>query len=69
VAASVAVVAVLSLQSIRQQDPAAVAPVAIAPVPENYIRAGNTPPAAANGVEQVLDVYIVNHNEYAVNRD
>ena len=68
VAASVAVVAVLSLQSIRQEDPAAVAPVAIAPVPENYIRAGNTPPAAANGVEQVLDVYIVNHNEYAVNR-
>ncbi|HYQ71091.1 MAG TPA: sigma-E factor negative regulatory protein [Gammaproteobacteria bacterium] len=67
VAASVAVVAVLSLQSIREEQPDA-APV-LASAPENdgtYLRADIPPPAAP--LSQGLDVYLVNHNEYAVNR-
>lgn len=68
-AASVAVVAVLSLQSVRQQDPAATPALATAPAATDYIRAENTPPPVArhNGAPG-LDVYLVNHNEYAVNR-
>lgn len=67
VAASVAVVAVVSLQSVRQEDPAATAAVASAPTVDSYIRAENapTPLAPARG----LDVYLVNHNEFAVNRN
>lgn len=67
-AASVAVVAVLSLQSVRQQDPAATT-VATAPEAGDYIRAGNNPPPVAqHNSARGLDVYLVNHNEYAVNR-
>jgi hypothetical protein len=65
-AASVAVVAVVSLQTMHQQDPAATPSVATAPTVDSYIRAENapTPVVPARG----LDVYLVNHNEYAVNR-
>jgi sigma-E factor negative regulatory protein RseA len=68
-AASVAVVAVLSLQSVRQQDPAAPPAIAKAPGVDDYIRAGNAPaPVARRNSARGLDVYLVNHNEYAVNR-
>ena len=64
-AASVAVVGVLSLQSARQQAPE----IASAPGVNDYIRADNTPaPAAPRNSARGLDVYLVNHNEYAVNR-
>lgn len=67
VAASVAVVAVVTLQAVRQEDPASMPAVATAPGVENYIRAENAPlpPAVpARG----LDVYLVNHNEFAATR-
>jgi len=66
VAASVAVVAVLSLQSVRQETPSASPTLATAPV--------DAPPLLANtasnvfGDVQNLDVYLVNHNEFAANR-
>jgi sigma-E factor negative regulatory protein RseA len=67
-AASVAVVAVLSLQSVRQQSPATPV-VAKAPDAADYIRAGEAGhPADRSRVEKKLDIYLVNHNEYAVNR-
>jgi len=67
-AASVAVVAVLSLQSVRQ-DTAGVPAVAGAPGVNDYIRAENTPPPVAHrNNARGLDVYLVNHNEYAANR-
>jgi sigma-E factor negative regulatory protein RseA len=69
VAASVAVVAVLSLQSIREDDPAGVPAVAATPSAGDYIRAARDPqPAPGNGMAQGLDGYLVNHYEYAVNR-
>ena len=68
-AASVAVVAVLSLQSVRQQDTAGVPAIASAPDVNDYIRADNTPvPVAQRNSARGLDVYLVNHNEYAANR-
>mgnify|MGYP001815065086 FL=1 len=67
VAASVAVVAVLSLQSVRNEDPSS--PVASAPVAQDYLRAEiKAPPAASPHAPQGLNAYLVNHNEYAVNR-
>jgi sigma-E factor negative regulatory protein RseA len=69
VAASVAVVAVLSLQSIREQDPAAVPAVASMPASSDYIRAARAPqPASDTYSAPGLDGYLVNRNEYAVNR-
>jgi sigma-E factor negative regulatory protein RseA len=66
VAASVAVVAVLSLQSIRGEAPSSTPAVASAPVAQDYLRAEiKTAPA---GSPQSLNAYLVNHNEYAVNR-
>jgi sigma-E factor negative regulatory protein RseA len=68
VAASVAVVAVLSLQSIRN-EPASTPAVASAPVAQDYLRADiRTLPAGSPRAPQHLDAYLVNHNEYAVNR-
>ena len=67
VAASVAVVAVLSLQSIHGDTPAS--KVASAPVAQDYLRAEiNARPASAVRTPQRLDAYVVNHNEYATNR-
>jgi hypothetical protein len=67
-AASVAVVAVMSLQSVRQENPEE-SPV-LASSKDNgggtYLRADIPPPAAP--LAQGLDIYLVNHNEYAVNR-
>jgi len=71
IAASVAMVAVFSLQSVRQEGPEAVPAVASAPTHDSYIRAAaddtiqSEEPAR---VAQGLDVYLVNHSEYAVNR-
>jgi len=68
VAASVAVVAVLSLQSIRN-EPASTPAMASAPVTQDYLRADVRPlPASSPQAPQSLDAYLVNHNEYAVNR-
>ena len=69
VAASVAVVAVLSLQSVREQDPAAIPAVASTPAQDDCLRAARAPQLASGpGIARGLDVYLVNHNEYAVNR-
>jgi sigma-E factor negative regulatory protein RseA len=73
IAASVAVVAVLSLQSVRQEIPAATSPLATAPVLDESEPAAVTPLLAGTSGESPggageLDVYLVNHNEYAVNR-
>jgi sigma-E factor negative regulatory protein RseA len=70
IAASVAVVAVLSLQSIRQENTGSASVVATtAPAQDRYIRAADQPvPVQAPVTEQNLDVYLVNHNEFAVSR-
>jgi sigma-E factor negative regulatory protein RseA len=73
VAASVAVVAVLSLQAIRQQVPSATSAIATAPVTDESSTMGGVPllastPATPSAGGQSLDVYLVNHSEYAVNR-
>jgi len=69
IAASVAVVAVLTLQSIRQESPNATPALASsAPGAGSgaYIHADIPPPTAP--LTQGLDIYLVNHNEYAANR-
>lgn len=68
-AASVAVVAVLSLQANRDENPDDAPVLASAPETSGagtYLRADIPPPPAP--LAQGLDVYLVNHNEYAVNR-
>lgn len=64
VAASVAVVAVLSLQSIRTETPSSTQAVASLPAAQDYLRADIKEPPAPHS----LNAYLVNHNEYAVNR-
>lgn len=68
IAASVAVVAVLSLQTIRQETPDAAPALASAPgaAAGAYIRADIPPPSPP--LDGGLDVYLVNHNEFAANR-
>ena len=69
IAASVAIVAVVSLQNTRQDSTADMQVMASSPTIDNYIRAENVPaPAAPSARARGLDVYLVNHNEYAVNR-
>jgi len=73
IAASVAVVAVFSLQSVRQEIPAGASAVATAPLPDELVPADLTPQLASKPVNssagaQGLDLYLVNHNEYAVTR-
>jgi sigma-E factor negative regulatory protein RseA len=69
IAASVAVVAVLSLQSVRHESPSSTSAMARAPVVQDYLRAEiKTPSAASPHAPQNLNAYLVNHNEYAVNR-
>jgi sigma-E factor negative regulatory protein RseA len=67
VAASVAVIAVMSIQSARQEtvSPADVVAVS-APPAGDYLRVSDEP--GNPSVDRKLDMYLVNHNEYAVNR-
>ena len=70
IAASVAVVAVLSLQSVRQEGPAVIATAPVTPAsagPDVAPLLANTPVYSSTAV-QGLDVYLANHNEYAANR-
>jgi sigma-E factor negative regulatory protein RseA len=67
VAASVAVMAVMSLQSAQQGTPSPAEVVASAPPPAgDYVRVSDEP--GNPSVDRKLDIYLVNHNEYAVNR-
>ncbi|MCK5382907.1 MAG: sigma-E factor negative regulatory protein [Gammaproteobacteria bacterium] len=73
VAASVAVVAVLSLQSVRQEIPSVSPALATAPVVDELAPVDVAPLLAntssnVSGDAQNLDIYLVNHNEFAVNR-
>lgn len=74
VAASVAVVAVFSLQSVRQESPLATSDIATAPALLDEFPVTSAPPLLANipvnpDIDaQGLNAYLVNHNEYAVNR-
>lgn len=72
VAASVATVAVFSLQTVRDTSTGSEA-VATAPAVEDYIRESGqpvptAPPAVAQTPSRNLDVYLVNHNEFAASR-
>ena len=67
VAASVAFVAVLSLQSTRDSATQPVPAVATAPAATDYIRAEGQTVAAAPAARD-LDAYLVNHNEFVINR-
>jgi sigma-E factor negative regulatory protein RseA len=72
VAASVAIVAVTALQSNRQK-PVAPPAVATAPADSSYIRAQDSAQAVAarpgpQAGRNNLDIYLVNHNEYAASR-
>lgn len=68
-AASVAVAAVLSLQSSNRENAVSAPVLATAPVQDRYIRAaGESVPEQAPVNEQNLDIYLVNHNEFAVSR-
>jgi sigma-E factor negative regulatory protein RseA len=74
IAASVAVVAVVSLQNTRQESPVDGQTLAIAPAAGSFIRPENVANVAdvTTRVEPAastrdLDVYLVNHNEYSVN--
>jgi sigma-E factor negative regulatory protein RseA len=66
VAASVAVMAVMSLQSARQGTPSRAEVMASTPPATDYLSVRDEPgnPSA----DRKLDIYLVNHNEYAVNR-
>lgn len=69
VAASVAIVAVLSLQSVRDPGTPSTPAIASAPAPADYIRAeGQSPSVSPVSPVRDLDAYLVNHNEFAVNR-
>ena len=69
VAASVAVVAVLSLQATHQDVPAPAESVAGLPAPQGYLPVRDVAPGvAATPADRKLDIYLVNHNEYAVSR-
>lgn len=67
VAASVAFVAVLSLQSTRDSATQPAPAVATAPAATDYIRAEGQAVAAAPAARD-LDAYLVNHNEFVINR-
>jgi sigma-E factor negative regulatory protein RseA len=73
VAASVAVVAVTALQTGRDETVLRPAAVATAPAERGYIRAQDgalaAAPVSGSGIDSSqLDVYLVNHNEYAASR-
>jgi sigma-E factor negative regulatory protein RseA len=71
VAASVAVVAVTALQTGREEAAIPPASVATAPADSRFIRAQEEAVAVAprpQTADSKLDVYLVNHNEYAASR-
>jgi sigma-E factor negative regulatory protein RseA len=68
IAASVAVVAVISIQSARQDGPSLPA-LATVPADKDYVRVQTaSAPAVQPRMGKKLDIYMVNHNEYAVSR-
>jgi sigma-E factor negative regulatory protein RseA len=68
IAASVAVVAVISIQSTRQDVPPVPA-LATVPADKDYVRVQQASvPGVQSRVGKKLDIYMVNHNEYAVSR-
>ena len=68
VAASVAVMAVMSIQSARQEtDSPAEVVAASTPPAGDYLRVSDEQPGNPSD-DRKLDMYLVNHNEYAVNR-
>jgi hypothetical protein len=72
VAASVAVMAVMTIQSARQEKAPSIVPVASSITPDSgYLRVDDKPGTMDNqavDLKQRLDIYLVNHNEYAVDR-
>ncbi len=72
VAASVAVMAVMTIQSARQETAPSIVPVASSIPPDSgYLRVDDKPDTMGNqavDLKQKLDIYLVNHNEYAVDR-
>lgn len=73
VAASVAFLAVTALQTSREETAAPAATVATAPADSRYIRAQDSALAAApeTGAQtrnSQLNIYLVNHNEFAASR-
>jgi sigma-E factor negative regulatory protein RseA len=69
VAASVAVMAVISVQSARQQTSAPAEVAASVSPASDYLRVQDEPGIPVRSpTNRKLDVYLVNHNEYAVNR-
>ena len=63
----------LSLQSVRQENPSAAATLATAPLVDEQTSSdaaallANTTPNTFSDVQN-LDMYLVNHNEFAANR-
>jgi sigma-E factor negative regulatory protein RseA len=69
VAASVAVMAVMSIQSSRQETSSPADVVASVPPAGDYLRVQDDPgKPVSSPADRKLDIYLVNHNEYAVNR-
>jgi sigma-E factor negative regulatory protein RseA len=73
VAASVAVVAVTALQNSQDQATSPAPAVATAPVDSVYMRAQDgvlavAPEPGPRADKSMLDIYLVNHNEYAASR-
>jgi sigma-E factor negative regulatory protein RseA len=69
VAASVAVMAVMSIQSARQENSSPAEVVASVPPAGDYLRVQDDPDNPARSpADRKLDIYLVNHNEYAINR-
>lgn len=68
-AASVAVMAVMTIQSARRETAAPGETMAGAPPPGGYLQVRDEPGATVRPpIDQKLDIYLVNHNESAVNR-
>jgi len=69
VAASVAVMAVMSIQSARRETSSPAETVASVPSTGGYLRVQDEPGNPVRPpADRKLDIYLVNHNEYAVNR-
>ena len=68
IAASVAVIAVISIQSVRQDVPSAPV-IAAGPTNQDYVRVQQPSiPKVQSRMGKKLDIYMVNHNEFAVSR-